>query len=381
MTQDDKVFEQLEKLTEIQMKSERKLAIRDELQKQMAADRRHGKRRLIIQSRLRTLAPGAVAAAAMVVAGTVIAGILTQKKTGALAPARVRLPLQQTAGAGAGGSPTMAWSSNEWFYFTMGIVLVCAVLVFLTRKWNPRWEWVRETMSVLRSPILWGAAFGIVVGIRGIPVLVPNRGYWVWDMPSSYYVASTTGFGTLGCLIGAMIQFGTRKTVSWHLSWWAFGMPALALVIGLIGFYRTQASTRDSLWVVANNGLQWDMLVAGHLSRNPSQQQVRLLGSYLVMAGADIGSLSSHWALLGTNTPFQEVGVAFHTAGTILVQSNNPQQMRTAEKFVNRTSSLYLKVSFANHDNLTAQNMAELISQIYAAIPQSWAQDYAAVSN
>lgn len=189
MRKDDEVFEQLSTLSDIHMDPDKKQSLRDDLHRRM--DRESRKRSL--RQRLRSLAPVGVGAAAMVVAGAGITSIVMRKRslpspTGVFGPA-----IKQTTGAApAGAYPPI--SGDLWFTITMAVLAVSMVVVVLTRRRAARWEWLRDALEVLRSPIFWGVTFGVVIGTRGIPVLVPHYSrYWVWEMPSGSYVASVGG--------------------------------------------------------------------------------------------------------------------------------------------------------------------------------------------
>lgn len=266
-----------------------------------------------------------------------------------------------------------AGSQHTWFIVVMAVFVAAMLVIFFTRRLEPRWEWLRETMMVLRSPIIWGAVVGVLVGIRGIPVVIPGTGaIWVWAMPSGAYVASVTGFGVAGCLVGAVIQFWSRRVVSWKIGIWAFGVPALALLIGTVGLYRMHAQLQNSTRYLSNMGLSGIPATAAILdSQDSTQQDMNRAAGWLIRAGADLGAASQFKSASGARASYQEVGDGLSNAGYTILLSRNSKHVQQAEKYVDDVDAI-VKHAEKMYPRQPLGDIPGLVNQIASITPQSY---------
>lgn len=138
-------------------------------------------------------------------------------------------------------------------------------------------------MKVLRSPGFWGLIVGIVIGYYGIPVLLPNAiNQWVWQRPIGFTTASIFAFGALGYFVGSFIQKWIEIRSGTGNAMLVYGLSALALLIGVIGFYRFEAANTDTVWTTVSTGLSRAYGVGENLTKGvPSPDTIRGQGASL----------------------------------------------------------------------------------------------------
>lgn len=270
------------------------------------------------------------------------------------------------------------------------------ILVGCSRQWNRRitclYELERrssysgqcelnkrgDTMKVLRSPILWGIVVGVAVGGYGIPVLLPNTtNQWVWTSPAGFAAASIFAFGTLGFLFGSFIQEWFNARNGGGNAMWGYGLCSLALLIGLIGFYRFEAANADTMWNQVSTGLGRTFGAATNLSNgHPSQDTIRAQGTSLIMAAADIGGAGRYFGRHRQTMSMERVSSALTQAGDYLVALQNEQQVIDVEKFIDQSKAVIQDSLRANHNTYTPASMQEILDKVSALIPPEFQQDW-----
>ncbi|WDL95817.1 hypothetical protein [Alicyclobacillus sp. ALC3] len=374
---DDGQFEDLRaryaSLNDIAPPDDVKDGIRAMIEQSAGADLHAGtvRRRRKARPTVKALMPGFVAGAAVVIATGGIVGIMANKRS----PGVPSLPPSIGPTNGSRGSAmgvVAAGSQNIWFILVMAILVAGMAVTYLTRHRQPRWEWLRQTLVVVRSPIAWGATIGIAVGIRGLPVPVPTYAdYWVWEMPSGHYVASVAGMCVIGCLIGGMIQFGRRKVLPWHVSWWMLGSTSLILLIGIMAFFRSQAGTRDTLWGDARIGLIQPFVASENMNASPPQRNVNILGADLLDASSFLVTVVQQQQVLGTKADFYDAANMFYNVGIVLVDAphQSRQAVRQAENFLAKIEPIYRRNI---GKTASPQNIERTISAIVAVAPKQY---------
>lgn len=233
-------------------------------------------------------------------------------------------------------------------------------------------------MRIFRSPVLWGILVGIAIGYSGFPVPVPNYArLWVWHHPTGFRIASIFVLGTLGYMVGSFIQQVIKARRGAENVVLASGISALALLIGLVGFYRFDAANTDTMWSQVRLGLSRASGAAINLSEGkPTQETIHSQGTSVIMAAADIGSASLYFGRHSQEPSMQSVSSALSQAGYQLSMSQNPKQAADAIKFLSKTRNIIDTSLRSHNESLTPESMQQVLNQISAIIPselqQSW---------
>lgn len=233
-------------------------------------------------------------------------------------------------------------------------------------------------MKIFRSAIVWGSLVGIVIGYSGFPVPVPNYArLWVWHQPVGFRVVSIFALGTLGYLVGSFIQQVIKARRGSEHAALAIGISALALLIGLVGFYRFDAANTDTMWSQVRLGLSRASGAAINLSQGkPTQDTIHSQGTSAIMAAADIGSASLYFGRHSQEPSMQTVSSALSQAGYQLTMSKNAKQAADAIKFLSKTRNIIDTSLRSHNESLTPESMQQVLNQISAIIPselqQSW---------
>lgn len=233
-------------------------------------------------------------------------------------------------------------------------------------------------MKVFRSPVFWGSLVGIVIGYYGIPDLLPNTtNQWVWQHPVGFTTASIFAFGTLGYLAGSFILKWLEIRNGTGNAMLAYGLSALALLIGVIGFYRFEAANTDTVWSQVSTGLSRAFGVAKNLTNGvPSPDIIRGQGTSLIIAAADIGGAGRYFGRHRQNMSMERVSSALTQAGYYLVVPQSEQQVIDAENFINQVEAVIQDSVRVNHDRLTPASMQKILDKVSAIVPSEFQQDW-----
>jgi|GEM_PF-5968839 len=276
------------------------------------------------------------------------------------------------APAATGSARWVLWQNFGVPYY--GILSICVViLAFLGAAWM---EGSRRLIRIFRTSTFWGTVAGVIIGYVGIPVPVPAMHYWMWEHPSGYCVPSVLVFGTVGCLVGIGVQRASGKVMPRRIAVAVLGTCSLALVLGLVGFYRLEASNQDAMWTLARLGLERVSGVSQNLSKQTADLQVkRGYGEELVVAGADVGAASHIASPYNINLNLDELAGALNQAGYNLILGTDTQ---TAQKFATEIGELVDQTAQGTRGQLTNATVAQILEQAIKDVPPAYSNGWSA---
>lgn len=220
--------------------------------------------------------------------------------------------------------------------------------------------------------LVWlGTIVGVTIGYIGIPVVVPNTSaHWVWTTPFGYRAASVFVFGTLGYLVGSCVKACILKNATLI---WSYGITSITLLIGLLGFYRLDTASNDTMWSLVATGLERTDGVSMNIAHG---DPVHSQGTSLIMAASDIGSAAQYFDIHRQDLNMERVSSALAQAAYYMTGDQDPKATAVAKEYIDQSAPI-IESGLRNlrfvSDPIALQNVINKMSAIIPSeLQQPW---------